>query len=156
MIISGAVSPDHGRRSIERTTTHGVTSTKAKRKPVLSQLIALSDTWKKRDAVVDTAEKVNHFLARSAIKAGTRGAGCSYIPADDDVQQNELEQTKETSLVDSVSNMLVVMNMVNFVCSNMLGRGDIRVQRGHLGLVFVFACEVVGCRLVVMLHCAKS
>jgi hypothetical protein len=33
---------------------------KAKRKPVLSQLIALSDTLKNWAAVLDTAEKVNH------------------------------------------------------------------------------------------------
>jgi len=38
---------------------NGDAMTNAKRKPVLSQLMALSDTLKNCEAVLDTAEKVN-------------------------------------------------------------------------------------------------
>lgn len=47
---------------------YGEAMTKANRKPVLSQLIALSDTWKKWDAVLDTAEKVNHYQVSAQSK----------------------------------------------------------------------------------------
>lgn len=40
---------------------YGVTATNAKRKPVLSQLMALCETSKYSEAVDDTAEKVSHF-----------------------------------------------------------------------------------------------
>jgi hypothetical protein len=45
---------------VRRVYTHGLAIQKAKRYPVLSQLMALSETSKYSAAVVEMEEKVNH------------------------------------------------------------------------------------------------
>lgn len=47
--------------------THGVTKQNAKRKAVLIQFIAPSETWKYAAEVVEIAEKVSHYRAVSRI-----------------------------------------------------------------------------------------
>jgi hypothetical protein len=48
--------------SDERAETHGLATTKANKKPVLSQLMEDSVTLKKCAAVEETAEKANHYF----------------------------------------------------------------------------------------------
>lgn len=48
----------------ERGISHGLAMQKAKRYPVLSQLIALSETWKYSAAVDETEENVSHYRYR--------------------------------------------------------------------------------------------
>jgi hypothetical protein len=55
----GRVSADG--RFLKAGCTHGLAAQNAKRKPVLIQLIAPSETLKYSDAVVDTAENVSHY-----------------------------------------------------------------------------------------------
>lgn len=49
-------------RSHEGAETHGLATTKANKKPVLSQLMEDSVTLKKCAAVEETAEKANHYF----------------------------------------------------------------------------------------------
>ena len=61
--------------------TYGVTATKAKRNAVLNQLIALSDTEKNSDAVVETAENVNHLCWISKMNVSREFGGETIHPS---------------------------------------------------------------------------
>lgn len=68
---------------------------------MLIQLIALSDTLKYSADVVDRAEKVSHCSSQRERLHCDIGIH-SYIPADDDIQQDQLGQSPEAPLVYSV------------------------------------------------------
>ena len=80
------------------------------KKPVLSQLMAVSETWKNSAAVPETGENVSHYLGISDVRRrwihtgnGTLNRGKPHIPADNDIEENQLDQAKPASLVDTIA-----------------------------------------------------
>lgn len=70
---------------------------------MLSQLMALSETWKYFAAVVEIDENVSHYVMVSTWLQHSEVRGkMPYVPADDDVQQHQLRQPPESTFMDLV------------------------------------------------------
>ena len=61
----------------ESSGTHGLMAHNENKKPVLSQLMAVSETWKNSAAVPDTGENVSHYLGISDVGPSVAG-GCAW------------------------------------------------------------------------------
>jgi hypothetical protein len=115
--------------------SYGEAMTKAKRKPVLSQLMALSDTWKNWEAVLDTAEKVNHCRLSAQSEWTMRQGLITYIPTNDDVEQDEHSKAKEASFVDFVLSGRIHKTSLGFNWLQVMNSGGrLWVQGSHLGV----------------------
>lgn len=86
--------------------TAGAATTKANRKVVLSQLMMAGVVSKYCADVVDIAEKVSHFLTHQYMISSNSKAWKTYIPADNNVQQDQLDEPKPPPLVDFVCNSI--------------------------------------------------
>jgi hypothetical protein len=115
--------------------SYGEAMTKANRKPVLSQLMALSDTWKNWEAVLDTAEKVNHCRLSAQSRWTMRQGLITYIPTNDDIEQDEYSKAKETSFVDFVVSSGVHKTSLRFNGLQVKNSGGgFWVQGSHFGV----------------------
>jgi hypothetical protein len=85
--------------------------------------MALSDTSKYWEAVLDTAEKVNHYWLSAHSGRIMRQMLITYIPTNDDVEQNEYSKAKEASLVDSVLSSGVHKTSLGFNRTQLMSSG---------------------------------
>ena len=85
-------------------STTGAAAAKAKRKAVDNQLMMEGVVSKKVAAVLATGEKVIHCFNVNCVLRYVEHWKSTYVPTDDDVQQDQLHQSEPPSLVEFVSN----------------------------------------------------
>lgn len=111
----------------------GDAATKAKRKAVLSQLMMLGVVEKYVAAVLATGEKESHCRRPLSRCSSPMKTICTYVPAHDDVEEDQLHQAEPSDLVDLVYDWLLRGRRIIYLSSGLPRR--LRI------LGFVCVCE---------------